>query len=105
MGAIKPSVEMDYPRKDGTTLRQHYVQLGKFDWIEEKTPEIPPEGDYLWGWFWDIIGGKGSEEGLWSCLRAWSEMTRISLSMWEVEVIKRLHNEYQHEISKKMREK
>jgi hypothetical protein len=95
---------LDYPKKDGTTLREHYIQLKQWEWIEAKTPEIPFGGEHLWGWFWDIVGGKG-EEGFWSCLQAWSEMTGIKPSMWEVDVLQRLHGEYQKEVGKRMREK
>ena len=102
---MKPAIDLDYPRKDGTTLRQHYTQLQQWDWIDAKTPEIPPGGEYLWGWFWDIIGGKGAEEGFWSCLRAWSSMVGVRPTMWEVDVLQRLHGEYQKVMGQKMREK
>ena len=87
------------------TLRKHYEQLKRWDWIDDKSPEIPPGGEYLWGWFWDVVGGKGPEEGFWVCLKAWSDMTNIRPSMWEVAVLQRLHNEYQKQVSTKLREK
>jgi hypothetical protein len=98
-------LELDYPDKNGVTKRQHYTQLGRHDWIEDKTPDIPPAGAILWSQFWDIVGGKGSEEGFWVCLRAWSDMAGIRPTMWEVDVLQKLHNEYQKEVGKKMREK
>jgi hypothetical protein len=105
MAAIKPILYLDYPRKDGSTLRQHYTQIKQWDWIEENSPNIPIGGEYLWEWFWEIIGGKGGEEGFWSCLRAWSEMTKIRPTMWEVDALQRLHREYSKEVGLKMREK
>ena len=102
---MKPTIDLDYPRKDGTTLRQHYTQLNRWDWIENKTPTIPPGGEYLWEWFWDIIGGKGAEEGFWVCLRAWSEMANIRPSMWEVDTLHRLFGEYQKQVNRKLQEK
>ena len=102
---MKPVIDLDYPRKDGTTLRQHYEQLQRWDWIEDKTPEILPEGSYLWEWFWDIVGGKGAEEGFWNCLRSWSEMTKLRPTMWEVETLRGIYGEYQKAVSIKMREK
>lgn len=55
---MKPILDLDYPKKDGSTLRQHYMQLKRWDWLESKTPTIPPGGEQLWEWFWDIVGGK-----------------------------------------------
>ena len=86
-------------------MREHYTQLKRWDWIEDKTPEIPPGGEYLWAWFWEIIGGKGAEEGFWSCLRAWSDIAGVRPSMWEVDVLQQLHGEYQRVMGIKMREK
>ena len=103
--AIKPALDLDYPDKNGVTKRQHFTQLQQWDWIEAKIPIIPTGGEYLWEWFWDITGGKGSEEGFWSCLRAWSDMTRTRPSMWEVDVLHKLHNEYSKVMNQKMREK
>ena len=86
-------------------MRQHYEQLKQWDWIEAKTPEIPFGGEYLWEWHWDIIGGKGGEEGFWTCLKAWSEMTGTRPTNWEVDVLRKLHGEYQKIMGQKMREK
>jgi len=103
--AIKLALDLDYPDKNGVTKRQHYTQLGQQDWIDAKTPEIPPGGEYLWGWHWDIIGGKGAEEGFWVCLQAWSDMTNLRPSMWEVDVLQKLHGEYQKQMGIKLKEK
>jgi hypothetical protein len=101
-------LDLDYPRKDGSTLRAHYQsfceQTGVWD-PRLDPPHIPEEVNYLWEWFWDIVGGKGTEEGFWSCLRAWSEMTTFRPTMWEVETLRSLHGEYQKVMSVKMRER
>ena len=98
-------MDLDYPKKDGTTLREHYTQLKQWDWIADKSPILPAGGEYLWSWFWDIVGGKGGEEGFWVCLRAWSDMSNIRPTMWEVDVLQQLHSEYQKQVGIKMRVK
>jgi hypothetical protein len=103
---VKPVLDLDFPnKKDGSTLRQHLTQLKRWDWIEEKSPKVPPGGAHLWEWFWEIVGGRGPEEGFWVCLRAWSEMTGIKPSMWEVDVLRKLNSEYMSEMSRLMKEK
>jgi len=101
---VKPTIDLDYPRKDGTTLRKHLTQLKKWDLIEEASPVVPSMAEHLWEWFWDVISGKGGEEGFWMSLKAWSEMTGTKPTVWEVGVLQQLHGEYQRQISAKLRE-
>lgn len=106
MAALKPRLDLDFPRpKDGSTMRQHYEQLGEWDRIEELSPEVPPGGEHIWEWFWDIVSGKGAEEGFWSCLRCWAEMTGERPSPWETEVLARMNMEFQRIVSAKIKEK
>lgn len=105
--AVRPAMDLDYPRKDGSTLRQHLDNYVKQSGIWDKRldpPDLPRELLHLWGWFWDIVGGMG-EGGFWVALDAWARRTGNDLSPWEAEVIGQLHNEYQKAMGIKMREK
>lgn len=96
-------MDLDFPRKDGSTLRQHYLQLGRMDLVKAAEPKIPLEGEYLWEWFWDLVSGK-AEEGFWVCLRSWSEMTGIRPSVWETRMLATMNMEFQKIMSAKIKE-
>ena len=100
-------MDLDYPSKDGTTLRDHlknYCKQSK-TWDDRlNPPDILPELAHIWGWFWEVLGGMG-ESGFWVALDAWARRTGTELSSWESEVMSQLHTEYQRFISKKMRER
>ena len=100
-------VNLDYQRKDGTTLREHLKswcrQSGKWD-ERLNPPDIPQQVAYLWDWFWQIMGGRG-ESGFWMAVEAWCQLTSTRLAVWEVEALGRMHSEYERAMSKKIKEK
>jgi hypothetical protein len=100
--AIEPVMALDYPKNDGTTRRQHLVQLKWWDVIDNETPDIPESFCYLWEWFWQVIGGKG-DDGWWTAVQAWSTMTGTEPTIWEARVMGRLHDAYQKAVSKRMK--
>ncbi len=105
--AVKPAIDLDYPGKDGTTLREHlqsYCRQAK-TWDDRlDPPDLPQELIHLWQWFWEVVGGMG-ESGFWLALDAWRRNTGNELESWEADVMAQLHAEYQKAISAKMREK
>lgn len=108
LGLIAPQVDLGWPGKDGATRREHLESYARQSgrWPRQlDPPDVPFGAEHLWDWFWQIIGGKGAEEGFWVCLRAWSEMSGVRPSMWEVGILRRMHAEYQKAVDAKMREK
>jgi hypothetical protein len=105
--AVKPAIDLDYPRKDGTTLREHLKsyckQSGEWDGRLDP-PDLPFELAYLWQWFWDVAGGMG-EGGFWLALDAWARRTGKEIDPWEAEVMGQLHAAYQTAVGAKVREK
>jgi hypothetical protein len=56
---------------------------------------MPAEVGYLWGWFLELDGARGSNGfGLnplsYSEIQAWATLMRVTLAPWEVEAIKRI---------------
>lgn len=107
LGLIEPQVDLSWPDKKGFTRREHLERWAEMSgkWPEAlEPPEVPFGAERLWDWFWQIVGGKGGDEGFWVCLRAWSEMAGIRPSMWEVRVLRQMYSEYQRVVNAKMRE-
>jgi hypothetical protein len=62
-------------------------------------PFVPRELEYLMGWFWEIrnaVGGNGfGANPISFCeMKAWTELTNIELTPWEVLVLRRMDNEF-----------
>jgi len=99
-------VELDYPKKDGSTLREHLLsysrQTGQWD-KRLNPPDIPERFIHLWEWFWQIIEGKG-DQGFWVTLQAWQETAGYRLSKWEVDLLRQMNREFDKAVSKKTRE-
>jgi hypothetical protein len=105
--AVGPQVDLDYPRKDGSTLREHLQswsrQSGK--WDERLNPPVIPERmAYLWEWFWQIIEGRG-DQGFWVTLEAWKQATGNELTWVEVDTLRQMATEYDKAVGKKIKEK
>jgi hypothetical protein len=89
-------VELDWPRKDGVTLRATLGQVEK-QTGETKIEEHPPpeEAEYLFNWFWQVHQGRA--QGFSGPLpldakeiKAWAELSGISLTPWEFQVIRKM---------------
>lgn len=94
-------VELDMPRKNGTTLRGHLEQVERATGRRQiEHPEIPLEGMHLWEWFWELnqgrSGGFGPEPLPFAEIEAWSRLSRTSLTVWEVGALKRMDRAYLH---------
>ena len=104
---MAPQVSLDYPGKDGTTLRDHLLNISRQPkgWYDDRLnpPELPYELLYLWGWFWDVVGGMG-DSGFWPTLDAWARRTGNDPDPWEAELMGQMHSEYQKAVAMKSRE-
>lgn len=108
--AVKATVELRTPLEDGTTKLDHLIQ------VEESTgqnhvPEthIPMEAEHLWNWFWSLSSARGSS-GFGGAaplsfteIRAWIEVTGLTVHPWEIDAIRAMDGAYmqaQAEMSK-----
>lgn len=62
---------------------------------DDPDPECPPELDYLWEDFIEIVaglpqGGFGPAVVTWESLNAWSQLTDTELEPWEARTLIRL---------------
>jgi hypothetical protein len=105
--AVRVRADLDLPLKDGTTLRGHYQaaerQTGK-SFIDE--PEIPPAGEHLWIWFWEINAGRGSTGWgpaplSYQEIDAWARLSGCDLRPWEVRVLKSMDGAFLAAAAKK----
>lgn len=71
---------------------------------DEYEPDLPPVGaaGYLAGYLWEIgptmAGGAGPGPITHTEIRAWQELTGISLHPWEARFLRRLSREYSGEL-------
>lgn len=92
--AVRARLDLDYPRKDGTTNRAHLEQVERQTGetlIED--PNVPPEGEWLWLAFWKLDAARGGNGFGPSSLSfteidAWARLNGVSLAAWEVEAIR-----------------
>ena len=61
-------------------------------------PIIPDAALDLWGWFWELDGGRQSGMSqnplLWSEIESWGRLMRIKPAPWELTVIKAMDRAY-----------
>lgn len=72
------------------TYEQYERSTGKLH-PELDSPELPPAVAHVWGWFKSLHtrrgGSMGPEPLSWRELHAWSAMTGIRPSSWELEAL------------------
>jgi hypothetical protein len=85
--AVRAALELDFPGKDGTTVRDHllqvYEQTGRWD-DRLDLVDVPDEGEALWRWFWEI---RRDQTVTLSEVEAFGRLNRLRLSPWEVGTI------------------
>ena len=107
--AVKVTVELQTPLEDGKTKLDHLIQ------VEQSTGrshvpdvEIPPHGSHIWEWFWTLSNARGSS-GFgasplsYTEIRAWIEVTGLTVHPWEIDAIRAMDGAYmqaQAEMSK-----
>lgn len=87
--------DLSYPDEDGTTKYQRLSHLEQATG-KPHLPEIviPLDVIYLWEWFMDLHNSRPSGFGLspisYTELKAWTELTKIKPTPWEVQVLRRM---------------
>lgn len=90
-------VELDGPKKDGSTLRDHYKHVERHTGKQMFDEPIPPqESAHIWEWFWELnpsrsSGAMGDPGALtFSEIDAWARLTLATPEHWEVMAIKQM---------------
>lgn len=99
-------IELDYPKKDGTTWREHLEQLEKYVGRPQIEESEPPKGvEYVFKWFFSLNRCRGSNGFAllplgYSELQAWSRLTRTELAPWEAEALIAMDETYRATVAK-----
>lgn len=52
---------------------------------------MPPAGEHVWGWFWELDKGRSIGFDMnrlsWSDIESWSRITGVRLKPWELNAI------------------
>lgn len=99
-------MELDFQRKDGSTLRQNLQQAERSTGkklIED--PEVPDAGEHLWAWFWQLSearpeGFSGPGPLTFGEIAAWAGLTGARPHPWEVETIKAMDRAFLASVAK-----
>lgn len=84
---------MDFPRKDGSILRDHLEHVAKITGeipveLLENDISPPPVGHYLWFCFWQVNKTKAPTEFLtFSELNSYMAVTKTELSPMDVDTL------------------
>lgn len=99
-------MELDFQRKDGSTLRAHLRQAERSSKKKLiRNPKVPDAAVHLWGWFWQLNDAR--PEGFSSAgpltfgeIAAWAGLTGITPHPWEVEALKAMDRAYLASVAK-----
>jgi hypothetical protein len=87
-------------------VEKHY---GIRDPLLDSEPEIPDAAVDLWGWFWELDGGRQSGMSqnplLWSEIESWGRQMRTRLTPWELSIIRAMDRAYLNMAAEKSQEK
>lgn len=111
--AVKDTLLLDYPNKDGVTNRQIWEQTEKSSKGKVRDPRldteilVPIEGQFIFELFWELrsgIGSSGFGPNPISQMEIFSYMSNIGveLSPGEIKTLKKLDSEYLDYISKQI---
>ena len=108
-------VKYNYPNEDGVSQHDLVIQYEKgvetfgnkkipINGVPQKPDfDLPVELNYFWDIF-QLLGssretGMGTNPIYYSEIKAWSDLTGVKLSYWEISVIKRMDSKYLQTIS------
>lgn len=99
-------MELDCPRKDGSTLRSHLKAVERQTKRKRiRNPKVPDAAGHLWTWFWQLSDAR--PEGFSSAgpltfseIAAWAGLTGSAPRPWEVEALKAMDRAYLASVAK-----
>lgn len=88
------------PDENGETRRQRNVRFGQA--AKNKPVVIPPRGQHVWRWFWQLSGRRhsGPEALTYTEVENWRRLTLTPVRPEEVEMIMRMDDAYLTEVRK-----
>ena len=66
---------------------------------EDILPSIPPAGEQLWSWFWELDKGRQSngfseQAFAWADMQAWAQLTSTTLMPWQALALRQMDAAY-----------
>ena len=102
-------VQQAAQNKDATAQRDHIAQLCKqtgkspeelgLAIPQNAVPPIPPAGEQLWAWFWELDKGRQSngfsvQAFAWIDMQAWAQLTSTTLMPWQTLALRQMDAAY-----------
>lgn len=84
-------MEYHTPNDKGVSKAQYFTQVG----LNVEQPQVNPIAEYLLELFWELssgrtTGGFGATRLTWLDINAWSNMTGVVLTPWELGAIRKM---------------
>lgn len=108
MNYFETYLDLDFPNEDGTTKRQHLLQVlqtapkdssfyREAEEILNKNYELPACFEHIWEWFWELSNARSYDgmSGLpnpisFTEIKNWAELKGIVIRDYEVDLIRKL---------------
>ena len=97
--SAKAYVKLNYPKKNGLTLRDEYAQLEKangFIHPSIQKAEPPSEAFFVWKLYWERFRTTGLT---FTELKAYQEVMETSLTAWEIDTMFLINNAVESEMN------
>ena len=97
--SAKAYVKLNYPKKNGLTLRDEYAQLEKangFIHPSIKKAEPPSEAFFVWKLYWERFRSTGLT---FAELQAYQEVMETKLTAWEIDTMFLINNAVESEVN------
>lgn len=77
---------------------------------KERGGEVPFDGEFLWGWFWELHQGRknsgfGPNPLSWTEMEAWAQVTEIRLTPFEALTFRAMDNAFLAALNRKQKKK
>jgi hypothetical protein len=79
----------------GGTKREHLERIEK-QTGKQQIPDfdIPPEGEHIWNWFWDLSNRRPQGFGVslipYGEIKSWMEVRKPLIYDWEIEILTKM---------------
>lgn len=83
----------------GGTKREHLENIER-QTKKQQIPDchIPPEGEHIWSWFWELSARRPQGFGLssipYSEYKAWLDVRKPLIHDWEIEILTKMDNAF-----------
>ena len=97
--AVRISVDLNQQMEGGGSKFEHLERIEK-QTGRTQIPEfdIPPEGQHLWDWFWELSGRRPQGFGLslipYTEFEAWDRIRKPLIYDWEIEILTKMDHAF-----------